>query len=117
MTENNYRLYTAAHADRLAFIRHCRNLDMALDEIRSLLRLRDAPSQDCGEVNAVLDEHIGHVGQRVRELRALEKELRALRARCGVPNAIEECGILNELDGAVGHGNSASPHRHIRGAH
>jgi DNA-binding transcriptional MerR regulator len=40
--DNNYRVYTAAHAERLAFIRHCRNLDMALDEIRSLLRLRDA---------------------------------------------------------------------------
>ena len=84
-SENNYRLYTAAHADRLAFIRHCRNLDMALDEIRSLLRLRDAPSQDCGEVNALLDEHIGHVGQRIRELRALEKDLKALRARCSAP--------------------------------
>ena len=116
-TENNYRLYTAAHADRLAFIRHCRNLDMALDEIRSLLRLRDAPSQDCGEVNALLDEHIGHVGQRIRELRALEKDLKALRARCSLLQATEACGILNELDGAASHGGSASPHRHIRGAH
>ena len=116
-SENNYRLYTAAHADRLAFIRHCRNLDMALDEIRSLLRLRDAPSQDCGEVNALLDEHIGHVGQRIRELRALEKDLKALRARCSAPHAIEACGILNELDGSASHASSASPHRHIRGAH
>jgi DNA-binding transcriptional MerR regulator len=41
--DNNYRMYTAAHAERLAFIRHCRNLDMTLDEIRTLLRLRDAP--------------------------------------------------------------------------
>ena len=116
-TENNYRLYTAAHADRLTFIRQCRNLDMALDEIRSLLRLRDAPSQDCGEVNTLLDEHIGHVGQRIRELRALEKDLKALRARCRAPNAIQACGILSELDGPASHGHSASPHRHIRGAH
>ena len=116
-TENNYRLYTAAHADRLTFIRQCRNLDMALDEIRSLLRLRDAPSQDCGEVNTLLDEHIGHVGQRIRELRALEKDLKALRARCRAPNAIQACGILNELDGPASQGHSASPHRHIRGAH
>ena len=64
--DNNYRVYTAAHAERLAFIRHCRNLDMTLDEIRTLLRLRDAPSQDCGEVNALLDEHIGHVTHRIR---------------------------------------------------
>ena len=36
--DNNYRLYTRVHAERLAFIRHCRNLDMTLDEIRALLR-------------------------------------------------------------------------------
>ena len=115
--DNNYRMYTAAHEERLAFIRHCRNLDMTLDEIRTLLRLRDAPSQDCGEVNALLDEHIGHVTHRIRELRALQKDLRALRARCGTPHAIEQCGILNELDTAAAQGTSAAPHRHIRGTH
>ena len=115
--DNNYRVYTAAHAERLAFIRHCRNLDMTLDEIRTLLRLRDAPLQDCGEVNALLDEHIGHVTHRIRELRTLQKDLRALRARCGTPHAIEQCGILNELDTAAAQGTSAAPHRHIRGTH
>ena len=115
--DNNYRMYTAAHEERLAFIRHCRNLDMTLDEIRTLLRLRDAPLQDCGEVNALLDEHIGHVTHRIRELRTLQKDLRALRARCGTPHAIEQCGILNELDTAAAQGTSAAPHRHIRGTH
>ena len=115
--DNNYRLYTAAHEERLAFIRHCRNLDMTLDEIRTLLRLRDAPSQDCAEVNALLDEHIGHVTHRIRELRTLQKDLKALRARCGTPHAIEQCGILNELDTAAAQGTSAAPHRHIRGTH
>ncbi len=115
--DNNYRVYTAAHAERLAFIRHCRNLDMTLDEIRTLLRLRDAPLQDCGEVNAVLDEHIGHVTHRIRELRTLQKDLKALRARCGTPHAIEQCGILNELDTAAAQSTLAPPHRHIRGTH
>jgi Cd(II)/Pb(II)-responsive transcriptional regulator len=117
-TDGNYRIYTAAHAERLAFIRHCRNLDMTLDEIRTLLRLRDVPQQDCGEVDALLDAHIGHVAQRIRELRALEKDLKVLRARCAAPQAIEECGILSGLDGAAAVGGaSAAPHRHIRGAH
>ena len=115
--DNNYRVYTAAHAEQLAFIRHCRNLDMTLDEIRTLLRLRDAPSQDCGEVNALLDEHIEHVTHRIRELRTLQKDLKALRARCGTPHAIEQCGILTELDTAAAQSTSASPHRHIRGTH
>lgn len=96
-TEGNYRIYGAAHADRLAFIRHCRNLDMTLDEIRQLLRLKDDPASDCGDVNALLDEHIGHVGSRIRELRALEKQLKSLRERCCEAQATANCGILNEL--------------------
>lgn len=91
--DNNYRVYTATHAERLAFIRHCRNLDMTQDEIRTLLRLRDAPLQDCGEVNALLDEHIGHITHRIRVLRTLQKDLKALRARCGRRHAIEPCSI------------------------
>lgn len=84
--QNNYRVYTHAHVDRLAFIRQCRNLDMTLDEIRALLRLRDAPANDCGDVNALLDDHIQHVAQRIRELHALQKDLKALRAHCASPH-------------------------------
>ena len=31
-SEGNYRLYTDIHVDRLQFIRHCRVLDMTLEE-------------------------------------------------------------------------------------
>ena len=96
-TEGNYRVYRADDVERLAFIRHCRALDMALPEIRELLRWRDRPDADCGDVNALLDEHIGHVTARIRELRALERQLRALRARCPAPTAAADCGILQGL--------------------
>ena len=79
-TDSNYRQYGPAHVQRLAFIRRCRSLDMSLDEVRVLLRFLDQPAADCGEVNAVLDEHIEHVARRVRELKVLEKQLRELRA-------------------------------------
>lgn len=57
-TEGNYRVYDSAHAQRLAFIRHCRCLDMTLDEIRVLLRFKDAPKDNCGEVDQLLEAHI-----------------------------------------------------------
>lgn len=115
--DNNYRVYTAAHAERLAFIRQCRGLDMALDEVRALIELREAPTPDCGAVNALLDEHIGHVALRIGELRTLERELKALRARCRSPRAIADCGILNEIDHAAARGTPAAPRRHVRGTH
>ena len=94
---NNYRVYGPAHAERLAFIRQGRGLDMSLGEIRTLLAWRDQPDADCGAVNDLLDEHIGHIATRIRELRALERQLKALRARCASGAHADECGVLTGL--------------------
>ncbi len=115
--ENNYRLYLPIHVERLAFVRQCRGLDMTLDEIRALIELRDSPAQDCGEINALLDEHIGHVAQRIRELRVLERDLKALRARCTSPHAVAECGILSGLDHASGSKPLSPNWPHLHGTH
>ena len=64
----NFRLYGDAHVERLLFIRRCRSLDMTLDEIRVLLRLKNVPTQDCSEVNRVLEAHIEQVAVRIQEL-------------------------------------------------
>ena len=70
---------------------------MTLDEIRVLLRFKDEPQAECGEVNVLLDAHIGHVATRIRELRQLEKQLKALREQCAGVREAAQCGILNEL--------------------
>ncbi|HOM12860.1 MAG TPA: Cd(II)/Pb(II)-responsive transcriptional regulator [Rubrivivax sp.] len=97
-SDANYRQYGPAHVQQLAFIRRCRSLDMSLDEIRILLRYLDRPAADCGEVNAVLDDHIEHVARRVRELKVLEKQLRELRAHCNSERKGQPCGILEQLN-------------------
>jgi len=96
-SKGNYRLYTDIHVERLQFIRHCRVLDMTLEEIRNLLKFRDTPDENCSEVNALLDEHIEHVSSRIKELRFLQKNLRGLRSRCEQARAIKDCKILQSL--------------------
>ena len=96
-SDGNFRLYTDAESERLAFILNCRALDMTLDEIRNLLRLRDAPERGCAAVNTTLDAHISHVTERIRLLRGLHVQLKALRARCENPGTARNCGILQEL--------------------
>src|ERR1700751_2742398 len=93
----NYRLYTNIHLERLQFIRHCRSLDMTLEEIRDLLRFRDAPDENCSEVNAFLDEHIERVANRIKELKLLQKNLRGLRNLCQQTRATKDCRILQSL--------------------
>jgi Cd(II)/Pb(II)-responsive transcriptional regulator len=110
-SEGNYRIYGPEHVERLAFVRHCRSLDMTLDEIRVLLRFKDAPQAECGEVNALLDEHIGHVATRIRELRQLEKQLKVLREQCvGVRDTSE----LTQASSPTG---ARSASAHVSGAH
>lgn len=96
-SEANYRIYSEAHAERLAFIRHCRALDMTLDEIRALLGFQEHPERSCLAVNALIDEHLAHVAARIEQLGKLEQALIELRARCGGESAASECGILDAL--------------------
>lgn len=100
-TQGGFRVYEPIHLERLQFIRFCRGLDMSLDEVRVLLRVKDEPGSDCGDVNALLDAHIGHVSRRIRELRTLEKQLRELRQRCGEAQRADQCGILSGLAAAA----------------
>ena len=96
-SSNNYRAYNELHAERLLFIRHCRALDMTLDEIRTLLDFRDAPGQNCQDVNALLDKHIGHIVDRIANLSILETQLRDLRSRCVATDSTGPCEILHAL--------------------
>jgi hypothetical protein len=67
-----------------------------LPEIRELLAFAAAPDTSCSHVDALLDEHIGRVRQRLKALRTLEKQLAALRGRCdGDPS--HSCAILESF--------------------
>ena len=117
-SEGNYRLYGTAQVERLSFIRHCRALDMTLNEIRILLRFKDAPNDHCREVNELLDQHIGHVALRIRELRHLEQQLQSLRESCLGAQDGQRCGILNELtEIAKSPLDSQESETHVHGVH
>ena len=115
-TAGNYRVYGRSHVERLAFIRNCRALDMTLDEIRQLLRLRDLPQDTCHAAHALLDEHVVHVAARIAELQQLERQLRSLRRQCQPAREEQECAILGELSHGGG-GSRRKPAAHVRGTH
>lgn len=120
-TDANYRVYDAVHIQRLAFIRHCRSLDMTLEEIRTLLQFKDAPEENCEQVNALLDEHIGHVATRIGELKILQKDLKALREQCTSDRMVSGCGILDRLESVARNQPEQGAERdrpvHVQGVH
>ncbi len=118
---NGYRTYTPAHLEQLAFIRHCRALNIPLAEVKRLLDFVEQPEGDCGNINRLIDEQLAQVSARLISMRTLKKQLTILRAKCesGRSNK-EECGILRELVAAAHgeacacHGEPASPRKKSR---
>ena len=93
--ENSYRMYSDGDVHQLRFIRLCRALDMSLDEVRTLLGLNLKSKADCETARVALDGHLEHVRARLTELKALEKDLKALRNRCDGSDAY--CHIIEAL--------------------
>ena len=117
--DNNYRSYTPAHVDRLEFIVRCRSLDMAQDEIRTLIRLQDDPSLPCDEVTELLDEHLHHITERISALQKLKRQIVAISNACSGGKCIGECGALDSLRHATGpnEAKASAVHNHVRGVH
>ncbi|MGH7226216.1 MAG: MerR family transcriptional regulator [Gemmataceae bacterium] len=95
-TAGNHRVYTQAHLDRLAFIRHSRELGFPLESVRTLLTLADNPNQSCAEVDAVACQHLAAVRSRIARLQALEVELARMvrECRCG---RVSDCHVIEVL--------------------
>lgn len=114
---SGYRSYHPGHLNRLLFIKRCRNLDMAQDEIRELIRLADQPEADCSEVNALLARHLDHVRERLKELASLEETLVQLQQACSDTRTVRECGILGGLSSELDTREPDDRHNHVPGTH
>ena len=99
-TASGYRSYDERHLTQLSFIRHLRSLDIPLPEVRQLLQFAASPRESCGQVNELLDGHIELVGSRIKALKALEKQLVALRKTCD-GDASHPCAILESFEAAA----------------
>ncbi|MDO6822772.1 Cd(II)/Pb(II)-responsive transcriptional regulator [Marinobacter sp. 1_MG-2023] len=116
---NGYRTYRNSHLGRLLFIKRCRSLDMAQDEIRELIRLSETPEADCQEVDALLAHHLNHVRDRLKELKNLEKTLQQLQKACSDAGTVKECGILDGLNAEIEglQSKSRDHENHVPGTH
>lgn len=106
---NGYRHYADSHLERLAFVRHCRALDMPLADVRSLLEALDGRQGGDKAVDALVDQQLQRVRARLKSLRALERQLAQLKRSCDADHAHHPCGILQELVAAA-HGEACACH-------
>ncbi|OYU40649.1 MAG: MerR family transcriptional regulator [Pseudorhodobacter sp. PARRP1] len=92
----NQRLYGAAVRDRLAFIRHARDLGFPLEAIRDLLSLSDNPAQSCAAADRIAQSQLLAVEGRIARLMALKSELERMVAQCA-GGSIADCRVIECL--------------------
>ena len=95
-TEGNQRLYTRADVERLAFIRHARDLGFSIETIRELLGMADRPDMPCDEADAIVFRHLEDVKARIARMRALQSELERMLRQCA-GGAISDCRVIEAL--------------------
>jgi MerR family mercuric resistance operon transcriptional regulator len=75
--ENLYRYYRAENLERISFIRSAQALGFSLNEIGSILELKEKDILPCDEVRARLQVHLGTVQHRIVQLQRLATDLQA----------------------------------------
>lgn len=95
-TAGGQRRYAQSDLDRLAFVRHGRQLGFSLDAIRDLLGLSDNPEQSCSQADSIAQQQLVQVQQRILRLQALETELQRMITECD-GGQTGDCRVLEVL--------------------
>lgn len=95
-TAGNQRRYGAQHLERLAFVRHSRELGFPLETIRELLDLADDPDRSCAAADGIARRQLHQVESRISRLQALKRELKRMIVQCR-GGKIAECRVVGVL--------------------
>lgn len=95
-SEGNQRRYTKDEQDRLAFIRHARDLGLSVDAIRDLIDLSERPDMPDTEADRIAAEQLAEIREKIQRLKMLETELVQIYTR-GVPSGGNKSRVIQAL--------------------
>ncbi len=102
----NQRRFGRKHLERLAFIKHARDLGFSVDSIRTLLNLSDKPDMACDDAHRAAAKHLADVRAKIARLKSLEAELKRIATSCSGGVHVRDCAIIEALADHVNCGQS-----------
>ena len=97
----NYRAYGLEELERLRFIRAAQASGFALKDVATMLSLRDRTSEPCTEVQELIRARLGDVAERAKDLRRVERVLRASLRMCREHEREGRCEVIEKLSGSA----------------
>lgn len=79
--QNRYRVYSADAVEMLQFIQKAQGLGFRLTEIKQLVTLRRTGQEPCVHMQTLAERKIADLGERLKDLAALRKNLKDLLSR------------------------------------
>ncbi|CAH2402971.1 MerR family transcriptional regulator [Mesorhizobium ventifaucium] len=95
-SEGNQRRFAKAELERLAFIRHARDLGLTINSIRQLIDLSGHADRPCADADRIAKEQLASVRDRIAKLQKLEEELERI-ATCCTGETIGDCYVIRAL--------------------
>lgn len=95
-TDTGIRLYSVKNIATLKFVKRAQRMHFSLDEIKSLIRLRDEPETTKPRVRALAKAKLEEIETQIQELQSLRDELSELSTLCLASRG--DCPILDRLD-------------------
>lgn len=94
--DNNYRVYSIEHQERLVFIQKAKRFGLSLREIKTLIDIRGEGSAPCEEVKKLVKMHLQEMDDRIQSMIAFRDELadryRRLESVGAASGAV--CGLI-----------------------
>jgi DNA-binding transcriptional MerR regulator len=98
-TEGGYRIFQSDTTRRIRFIKRAQELGFSLAEIKDLLFLRADGHTTRAEIRKRAEAKLSDVALKIRHLEAIHASLSLLTKSCDGCGAVEDCPILENLDG------------------
>lgn len=86
---NGYRDYGEEAAERLSFVRDAQGTGLSLDEIASILDMRDQGETTCEHVASLLERHLKDIDEQIERLTRTREQLTATTERAQTLNPSE----------------------------
>jgi MerR family mercuric resistance operon transcriptional regulator len=98
-TEAGYRIFQPETARRIRFIKRAQEVGFSLTEIKELLSLRADGHTTQAEIRKRAEAKLSDVALKIRHLEVIHASLSLLTKSCGGCGAVDDCPILENLDG------------------
>ena len=93
----NYRLYSEESLRKLKFIRAAQAIGFTLDDVKALLSTPNNTAASCREVQSLIENRLAEVDQRLKDLRHVQRVLKASLEKCKDTERADCCHVIETL--------------------